>query len=78
MVIDDCSEGDYIVLPDRPSFPGILTVCGNGILGLMAVTARGTECLFTEHDPTRVEQVLPAPPVPEISEDARRRALFCD
>lgn len=74
MVIDDCEEGDYIVLPDRPSFPGILTVCGNGILGLSAVTARGEECLFTEHDRTRVEQVPPAPPVPEIR-DVRRKTL---
>lgn len=68
MVIDDCKEGDYIVLAHKRD-PEIMTVSGDGVLGLMAVGTRyGTEYLFYDNDPTRIELVLPAPPVPEIKD----------
>lgn len=64
MVIDDCGEGDYIIVQTQPKT--ILSVCGDGILGLMCVSKRGTHYHFTDHDPTPVEMVLPAPPAPGI------------
>lgn len=66
MVIDECGEGDWIIVPDADNGTLLVAVCSDGIGGRIGVTKCGMQYWFYDHDPIQIEMVLPAPPAPGI------------